>query len=222
MITFGLKNRQNPIFFNGAIAYKIIGTQKSSRTEQPSGQQAEAVTGRSRMTRSVKTLTGYCMWLTSYVLIHDIYFASCRAFKIRYMSITHIETYLATLPANRRTDMQRLHQLIQDMQPQARLWYLDGRNSEGRIVSNPSIGYGRYTIHYADGSMKEFYQVGISANTAGITVYIMGHKDKSFLTDTYGSRLGKASVTGYCIKFKKLADIHLEVLQEALSDALCT
>ena len=50
-----------------------------------------------------------------------------------------------------------------------------------KSVSNPNIGYGSYTIKYADGTTREFYQIGLSANTTGISVYIMGIKDKTYL-----------------------------------------
>ena len=97
-----------------------------------------------------------------------------------------------------------------------KLWFLDGKNSEGKTVSNPNIGYGSYTIKYADGTTKEFFQIGFSANTTGISVYIMGLKDKTYLVKTFGKKLGKSSVTSYCIKFKMLKDINLDVLEEAI------
>jgi len=56
----------------------------------------------------------------------------------------------------------------------------------------------------------------LSANTTGISVYILGIKDKTFLAQTYGREIGKASVTGYCIKFKKLKDININVLEAAI------
>ena len=43
---------------------------------------------------------------------------------------------------------------------------------------------------------REFYQIGMSANQGGISVYIPGIKDKTYLAKTYGKKLGKASVTG--------------------------
>ena len=46
----------------------------------------------------------------------------------------------------------------------------------------------------------------------------MGIEDKKYLPDTYAKQLGKASVTGYCIKFKKLSDIDPNVLQAAVKD----
>jgi hypothetical protein len=71
-------------------------------------------------------------------------------------------------------------------------------------------------MQYTGGKTREFYQIGLSANTAGISVYIMGLADKKYLSDNYAATIGKASVTGYCIKFKQLKDIHLPVLEAAI------
>ena len=100
--------------------------------------------------------------------------------------------------------------------PECKLWFLDGKDEKGRTVSNPNIGYGFQTIKYADGKTREFYQIGISANTTGISVYILGIEDKKYLAETYGKELGKASVTGYCIKFKTLKDVNSDILQAAI------
>jgi hypothetical protein len=54
------------------------------------------------------------------------------------------------------------------------------------------------------------------ANKTGISVYILGIKDKKYLAITYGKKLGKASVTGYCIRFKKLKDINIDTLEAAI------
>jgi len=127
-----------------------------------------------------------------------------------------VKNYIASQPEPKRSNMQELHLLIHKVLPAGKLWFLDGKNSENKTVSNPNIGYGSYTIKYADGTTKEFYQVGLSANTTGISVYVMGLKDKTYLARTYGKKLGKASVTGYCIKFKTLKDINKEILGEAI------
>ena len=127
-----------------------------------------------------------------------------------------IKNYIASQPEQKRNDMQQLHHFMLQILPKSKLWFLDGKNSEGKIVSNPNIGYGSQTITYADGKTKEFYQIGLSANTTGISVYILGIEDKKYLAQTYGKKLGKASVSGYCIKFKALKDINLGILEEAI------
>jgi hypothetical protein len=90
------------------------------------------------------------------------------------------------------------------------------KDDKGKTVSNPNIGYGSYNIKYADGTTREFYQIGLSANTTGISVYILGINDKKYLAQTYGKKIGKAGVTGYCIRFKTLKDINLDILEAAI------
>ena len=131
-----------------------------------------------------------------------------------------IKQYITSQPEPKRSDMQELHRIILETMPGCKLWFLDGKDDKGKIVSNPNIGYGSYTIKYADGTTREFYQIGLSANTTGISVYIMGIKDKKYLANTYGKNLGKASVTGYCIKFKTIKDINVDILQEAIQDGV--
>lgn len=127
-----------------------------------------------------------------------------------------IKEYMSGQPASKRSDLQELHRIILEIKPACKLWFLDGKNSDGKIVSNPNIGYGHHTMTYADGKTREFYQIGLSANTSGISVYIMGIDDKTYLAKTYGEKLGKASVTGYCIKLKALKDINVDILKAAI------
>lgn len=127
-----------------------------------------------------------------------------------------IISYIESQSEIKKADMFTLHKLIMDIMPNCKLWFLDGKNEDNKIVSNPNIGYGNYTIKYADGKTKQFYQVGISANTTGISVYLFGIDDKTYLAQTFGKKLGKANVTGYCIKFKTLKDINSDILEEAI------
>ena len=131
-----------------------------------------------------------------------------------------IKEYVSSQPEPKRSDMQELHQRILEVLPKGKLWFLDGKDDKGKTVSNPNAGYGSYTIKYADGTTMEFYQIGLSANTTGISVYIMGIKDKTYLANTYGKKLGKASVTGYCIKFKNIKDINIDILHAAIRDGV--
>jgi len=127
-----------------------------------------------------------------------------------------IAEYIATQPEPKRGEMQELHRIILALMPACRLWFLDGKDEKGKTVSNPNIGYGSQTIQYAKGKTRDFYQIGISANTTGISVYIMGIDDRKHLAQTFGKQLGKASVTGYCIKFKTLTDIKIDALKAAI------
>lgn len=131
-----------------------------------------------------------------------------------------IESYIADQLPAKSAELRDLHRRILEISPDAKLWFLDGRNDEGKVVSNPNIGYGSETIRYAAGDSREFYKIGLSANTSGISLYVMGLEDKTYLSRTYGPRLGKAKVTGYCIKFKSVGDVDLGALEEVVADAL--
>lgn len=131
-----------------------------------------------------------------------------------------IKNYIESQPEPKRADIEALHLRILRALPNCKLWFLDGKDDKGKVVSNPNIGYGLQTIKYADGKTKEFYQIGISANTTGVSVYIMGIEDKKYLPKTYSETIGKASVTGYCIKFKTLKDINIDILETAIRDGV--
>ena len=127
-----------------------------------------------------------------------------------------IKNYITSHPEQKRTDMQSLHKLILETMPKCKLWFLDGKDETGRTVSNPNIGYGFQLLKYADGRTREFYQIGLSANTTGISIYIMGIEDRNYFARTFRKKLGKASVTGYCIKFKALKDVNMNTLEAAI------
>jgi hypothetical protein len=137
------------------------------------------------------------------------------------MSVSEqIDRYIGDHSPAKSEELRALHRRVLEISPDAKLWFMDGRNDEGKIVSNPNIGYGSQTLRYATGASRAFYKIGLSANTSGISVYVMGLKNKNYLSETYGSRLGKAKITGYCIRFKSIKDVDLGVLDEVVADAL--
>lgn len=131
-----------------------------------------------------------------------------------------IESYLTSLSPPKDQELRLLHQQIVIQNNSSKIWFFDGKNETGKQVSNPNIGYGEFEIKYANGKTRNFFRVGISANTSGISVYIMGLEDKKYLNNTYKDRLGKASITGYCIKFKGLSEINLNVLLEIIKERM--
>jgi hypothetical protein len=129
-----------------------------------------------------------------------------------------IDRYIASQNPTKCQEVHELHEAVCRVSPDCKLWFLDGRNEEGKIVSNPNIGYGSQVIKYADGKSKEFYRIGVSANTSGISVYFIGIGDKKYLSEIYGPKLGKANITGYCVKFRSINDLNFDVLEEMIAD----
>ena len=128
-----------------------------------------------------------------------------------------IDTYISAQPEKKREELEILHRMMLNTSPACKLWFFDGRNSEGRIVANPNIGYGSQRKQYANGDVVDSFQIGVSANKTGISIYLMGLSDKNYLPKTYGARLGKATVTGYCVKFRNLKDVDINMIEEMVA-----
>ena len=126
-----------------------------------------------------------------------------------------IKEYIASQPEPKRSEIQALHDSILQISPGCKLWFLDGKDDKGKVVSNPNIGFGNYTMRLAAGKTREFYQVGLTANATGISVYIMGIEDKKYLSETYGKDLG--GVTGIASGSRALKDINTDVLKAAVA-----
>jgi hypothetical protein len=124
--------------------------------------------------------------------------------------------FIALQEDTKQQDFRSLHELMRSILPDGKLWMEDGKNEEGKVVTNPTIGYGQQTMLLAKGKSREMFQIGISANTSGISIYLIGIRNKLDLAEQFGQKLGKAKVSGYCIKFKQLADLDLTVLEEVL------
>ena len=116
----------------------------------------------------------------------------------------------------KQQDLLVLHELMRSILPTGKLWMEDGKNDAGKVVANPTIGYGQQTMLLAKGKSREMFQIGISANSSGISIYLIGVRNKLNLAQQFGLKLGKAKVSSYCIKFKQLSDLDLSVLEEAI------
>lgn len=127
-----------------------------------------------------------------------------------------INAFISSQTDTKRRDMLELDRLICSIIPDCRLWFDDGINEDKKAICNPTIGYGVQMLKYADGKTREFFQIGVSANKTGISVYLIGLPDKKYLSQTFAVSIGKAKVSGYCIKFKTLAEINMDVLESAI------
>jgi hypothetical protein len=127
-----------------------------------------------------------------------------------------IQEYIDYLPDSYRQDMQLLHQSILDLMPAHNLWFIDGKNEQGKMISAPRIGYGSFLKKHKDGTATELYQIGLSVNAKGMSVYIMDPKKYPFSTSLFGDKIGAALIQSNYIRFKSLEHIDLNVLFEAV------
>jgi hypothetical protein len=119
-----------------------------------------------------------------------------------------------------KQELYTLHELILSIKPNIQLWYFNGKNETGKIVSNPNLGYGSCLLNKGSMNEREFYRIGLSPNLQGISIYVFGLDDKMYLNNQYKNTIGKAKISGYCIKFKSLKDLDLLVLKSLLEKEL--
>ena len=129
---------------------------------------------------------------------------------------SQIQSHFENLENAKSFELQQLHKLIVKINPTCKLWFDNGINDEGKVVTNPTIGYGLQTRHYSKGQTKEFFQIGICATTTGISIYLIGIKDKNILKETFAPSIGKATITSYCVKYKHLSDLNSETLTKLI------
>ena len=77
-------------------------------------------------------------------------------------------------------------------------------------------GDGSYQHHFAKGKTAPMFQIGLTAKTNGISIHIMGIRQKLDLPNLIFPQIGKANVSSYCIQFKRVQDINLDVLKTAI------
>ena len=95
-----------------------------------------------------------------------------------------VEAYLASQPEPKQADLRLLHARILTEFPRAGCGSPTARTRTARSWPTPTSATACYTISYADGSSREFYRIGLSANTTGISVYVLGLDDKTYLART--------------------------------------
>ena len=110
--------------------------------------------------------------------------------------------YFASLAEPRRSDVRALHEAICKTIPKHKPEMIGG-----------FLGYGKYRYKYESGREGDTGAVMLSSQKQYISLYL-GCTDGESLAEKNGHRLGKVTVGKCCIRFKKLADLNLDVAME--------
>lgn len=93
---------------------------------------------------------------------------------------------------------------------------------ERRLFSGPSItmiGYGEMTWERKTRS-GVWPVIGMTAQKNHIALYVAAERDGETLADHYRHSLGRTDNGKNCIRFRRVDDIDLEILAEAIHDAV--
>lgn len=118
---------------------------------------------------------------------------------------TH-EEYIEMVDEPKRSELLQLHNLISKSMPNQEQWIVSG-----------ILGFGKF--HYkgkSKGCEGEWFRVGLAANKTGMSIYMCVGDKNGYLPEQAKERIGKATVGRSCIRFKKLSDINLPVVEELL------
>jgi uncharacterized protein YdhG (YjbR/CyaY superfamily) len=113
------------------------------------------------------------------------------------------DDWIAALPEPRRTDIAAIDGRIRAIAPGLR-----------RHVERGFLAYGQY--HYVGASKREgdWFVLGIASNKAYISLYA-----SPVGVEPWAARLPKANLGRGCIRFKRTADLDLEVIDEVIAAA---
>lgn len=115
------------------------------------------------------------------------------------------EEYLEMIPEPRRSEVKKLHEFIKKMVPELKLHIMAGM-----------IGYGTYHYKYASGREGDWSIIGLASQKNYISVYVCAVFDGKYVAEKYKDQFPKASIGKSCIRFRKLADIDLDVLKAVI------
>ena len=86
-------------------------------------------------------------------------------------------------------------------------------------VASGMLAYGRYRYRYATGREGEWFRIGLASpsNTSRCTSS-REYKGGGYLAERYRERLPKANIGKSCVRFKRLADVDVNVLREMVAE----
>jgi uncharacterized protein YdhG (YjbR/CyaY superfamily) len=118
------------------------------------------------------------------------------------------DEYIEKIEEPRRSEIKQLNELIKKTVPD-----LEPRIEYGMI------GYGTFHYKYASGREGNASLIALASQKNYISVYVLAVKEGQYLAESYRDQLPKANIGKSCIRFKKIEDIDLDVLQEVIREA---
>lgn len=115
------------------------------------------------------------------------------------------DEYLEMIPEPRKSEMMSLHKLIRKLAPALEV------KMYGAIV-----GYGTYHYKGKSGREGDWFPIGLASQKNYISLYICATDGKQYLAESYKSKLPKADIGRSCVRFKKLSDVDMKVIEELI------
>ena len=115
------------------------------------------------------------------------------------------EAYLAQLPEERRMILEKLDQLIRKFAPKLK-----------PVFSYNMQGYGAFKYTNYKKEVIDWPTIAIASQKNYVSLYICAVEGNEYIAEKYKADLGKVSVGKSCIRFKKLEDVNLDMLNKVI------
>jgi len=116
-----------------------------------------------------------------------------------------IPAYLASLPPDRREQVQAMDKFIRKTVPKLKPHF-----------SYNMLGYGSFKYLKDKKELLDWHTLGLASQKNYYSLYVCAMEDGKYIAEKYKSELGKVSVGKTCIRFKKPEDLDLKGLAKVL------
>lgn len=120
----------------------------------------------------------------------------------------NVKEYIDQIDEPRKYQIKELYDFISKLVPDLDVF----------IVHN-IIGFGKYHYKTKSGQEGDWFTLGLASQKNYISVYSCMVEDGQYLAEKYADVLGKVNVGKSCIRFKKLEDIDMTVLEKVVLES---
>jgi len=127
------------------------------------------------------------------------------------------DEHIASLPDDVRDDIASLDAAITAGMPGEERAVWEGKFWGG--TDQRIIGYGSYHYKGRSGAEGEWFVMGLAAQKNYLSLYVNAAEDGMYLSEVYGTRLGKVKAKRANLQLKRASDVDLDVLREMAARA---
>ena len=120
-----------------------------------------------------------------------------------------VESYLASVPKERKEDILSLHKFIQKAVPRCKPYF-----------AYNMLGYGSFPYLNNKKGKLEWPVIALANQKNYISLYVCAVDKGQYIAEKHKKQLGNISVGKSCIRIKKLEDTNLPVLKKVLQLAV--
>lgn len=119
-----------------------------------------------------------------------------------------VKEYLASVPEDRRKDIEFLHKFIQEAAPSLKPHF-----------AYNMLGYGSFKYKNYKKEVIDWPIISLANQKNYISVYVCAVENGEYLAEKHKSELGRVSVGKSCIRFNKIEKVNLPVLKKVIKMA---